>query len=363
MIGGMDMRILIAIRKILNRVVLVIAIIALIWFLHMFFGNISQHKKDREVLAQAGLYAPVSAGSIKLNMPVVGDENAGYTVVALPGSRDSTFSAAMKSLSVYTGDMCRFVIAERPGYGLSEVSRNDITPEYAVECARTALENAGIQKPYILMPHSLGGMYATYWENTYPDEIAGILFIDTVTPASHLEDMPPDEDEKELEIMWSLGMMRIFMTDELSPAAMMLPEEYRSDADRLFKYNLFNRSLASEDSQLGTSAQRVWDLVKPNDIPKIYISTDCTTEEEYERAIRFRRRIPDDEQPEDMSEWLKNEMKNAMSEEEIQERSDFLEQLGNCEQVNIPGDHHIFLQYPEAVTEQLGRLIEKTERS
>ena len=53
-----------------------------------------------------------------------------------------------------------------------------MTVEHVVEHYRTALQNAGIQQPYVLMPHSMGGVYATYWQSRYPDEIETVMIID-----------------------------------------------------------------------------------------------------------------------------------------------------------------------------------------
>jgi pimeloyl-ACP methyl ester carboxylesterase len=42
----------------------------------------------------------------------------------------------------------------------------------------TALRNAGINGPYILVGHSLGGLVARLYAGRYPDETAGMVFVD-----------------------------------------------------------------------------------------------------------------------------------------------------------------------------------------
>mgnify|MGYP002520438886 CR=1 FL=1 len=39
----------------------------------------------------------------------------------------------------------------------------------------TVTKGFNIIGEYILLPHSLGGVYATYWESMYPDEIKGVI--------------------------------------------------------------------------------------------------------------------------------------------------------------------------------------------
>jgi len=42
----------------------------------------------------------------------------------------------------------------------------------------TALRNAGIKGPYVLVGHSLGGLVARLYAGQYPDEVAGVVFVD-----------------------------------------------------------------------------------------------------------------------------------------------------------------------------------------
>ena len=57
-----------------------------------------------------------------------------------------------------------------------------------------------MEPPYVLMPHSLGGWAARVFTAAYPDEVAGIVFIDSSHPdqvARHRAILPPvrpDED-------------------------------------------------------------------------------------------------------------------------------------------------------------------------
>jgi len=41
-----------------------------------------------------------------------------------------------------------------------------------------ALRNAGINGPYVLVGHSLGGLVARFYAGRYPDEVAGMVFVD-----------------------------------------------------------------------------------------------------------------------------------------------------------------------------------------
>ena len=40
---------------------------------------------------------------------------------------------------------------------------------------REALQKSNIKGPYILMPHSVSGVYSMYYANKYPDEVKAII--------------------------------------------------------------------------------------------------------------------------------------------------------------------------------------------
>ena len=53
----------------------------------------------------------------------------------------------------------------------------------------TALKNAGIKGPYVLVGHSLGGLVARVYAGRFPDEVAGMVFVDH-SPFSLLVNKP-----------------------------------------------------------------------------------------------------------------------------------------------------------------------------
>ncbi|WP_337100409.1 alpha/beta fold hydrolase [Paenibacillus sp. YIM B09110] len=51
-----------------------------------------------------------------------------------------------------------------------------------VEHLREALQLVGFEPPYLLVGHSLGGLYANLYARLYPDETAGVVFLESSTP-------------------------------------------------------------------------------------------------------------------------------------------------------------------------------------
>ena len=71
---------------------------------------------------------------------------------------------------------------DRPGYG---DSASTIGPRDACTIAaeqRQLLRAAGVQPPYLLVGHSLGGLYQYAYAKLYPQEVAGLLLIDPTHP-------------------------------------------------------------------------------------------------------------------------------------------------------------------------------------
>ena len=76
------------------------------------------------------------------------------------------------------------VVLERPGYGWSETTDRERSLNNIVEEDRQALIQAGIEPPYILVAHSLGGLEANLFAADYPNEVQGVVLLDCTSPAT-----------------------------------------------------------------------------------------------------------------------------------------------------------------------------------
>ena len=68
------------------------------------------------------------------------------------------------------------------GIGWSESGPKD-SCSLRVSEVHTALKTAGIKGPYVLVGHSLGGLVARLYAGQYPDEVAGMVFVDHALPS------------------------------------------------------------------------------------------------------------------------------------------------------------------------------------
>lgn len=78
---------------------------------------------------------------------------------------------------------------DRAGQGYSDRSPHERNPQQVNKELHQLLEAAGMKPPYILVAHSFGGLIARHFAKIYPDEVAGIVLVDT--SSEHQYDMVP----------------------------------------------------------------------------------------------------------------------------------------------------------------------------
>jgi pimeloyl-ACP methyl ester carboxylesterase len=73
----------------------------------------------------------------------------------------------------------RTVSYNRSGYPGSDPATGPRDAVTIVAELRSELQRRGIAPPYVLVGHSLGGLYMQYFARRYPDEVAGLVLIDS----------------------------------------------------------------------------------------------------------------------------------------------------------------------------------------
>lgn len=124
-------------------------------------------------VGQSGLY---DVGGHHLYANIQGQLNGSPAVVFESGyGGDSTeWTAVQATVSQQT----LTVSYDRAGLGQSEDSGKDKTVQEQVEELHKLLDAANIPAPYVLVGHSLGGVNARVYADTYPSEVAAVVLVD-----------------------------------------------------------------------------------------------------------------------------------------------------------------------------------------
>ena len=85
-----------------------------------------------------------------------------------------------------TAKFCRVVSYDRAGLGWSGPDSAPKSAALASQRLRSVLRHCSILPPYVLVGHSMGGLFIRVFADLYPDEVAGMVLIDAVHPDQHL---------------------------------------------------------------------------------------------------------------------------------------------------------------------------------
>lgn len=73
-------------------------------------------------------------------------------------------------------------VYNRPGIGSSEPTSSPRDGVHIVDELRFLLQSKGLNPPYILVGHSLGGLYMQFFARKYPQEVKALILVDSTHP-------------------------------------------------------------------------------------------------------------------------------------------------------------------------------------
>lgn len=115
-----------------------------------------------------------------MNVYVTGEGEE--SILIMSGFSIATPTLEYKALADELSKDYKVIIVEYFGTGFSLSSKDERTNKNLVEEVRMALESAEISGPHILMPFDISNIYAMYYAEKYPEEVAGIISIDGMYP-------------------------------------------------------------------------------------------------------------------------------------------------------------------------------------
>ncbi len=94
-------------------------------------------------------------------------------IVMISGLGDGMQS--FKDVAPQLAEGATVIVYDRAGYGLSTASSGPADAKAAARDLDAVLRQSGVRGPYILVGHSLGGLYAEYYAATRTNQIAGLV--------------------------------------------------------------------------------------------------------------------------------------------------------------------------------------------
>lgn len=81
---------------------------------------------------------------------------------------------------------------DRTGYGYSDPSSRASTAQGATDDLYWLLRKANIDRPVVLVAHSLGGLDATLYADRFPSDVAGLVLVDPLFTGQDLDETPEE---------------------------------------------------------------------------------------------------------------------------------------------------------------------------
>ena len=138
----------------------------------MFLGLISISFGQKEFINLNGKKVEIFTAGLEHNQrdkPVIVFENG---MASRYGNWETVISEVSKTSAVFSYN--------RPRIGESENDGIPPTLRHIVENLRKMLIEKGLKPPYLLVAHSFGGAYIRSYASFYPEEIAGLIFVDPI---------------------------------------------------------------------------------------------------------------------------------------------------------------------------------------
>jgi pimeloyl-ACP methyl ester carboxylesterase len=120
----------------------------------------------------------VDVGGHSLHLNCVGEGSP--TVILESGL--GAMSVDWANIQPEVSDTTRVCAYDRAGTGWSEPGPGPGDPQQIAAELHTLLANAGIDGPYVLVGHSFGGLYVRMYAYQYPNEVEGMVLVDSSHP-------------------------------------------------------------------------------------------------------------------------------------------------------------------------------------
>jgi len=227
----------------------------------------------------------VDVGGYKLHLYCVGEDSPTVVLDAVGGGSSTQWALIQPEIAA-TARVCAY---DRAGFGWSELGPEPRDAHQQVRELHALLTNAGVAGPYVLVGHSYGGRVARVYAAQYPDEVVGLILVDTGIPYQdpsfpqeyHAEYAAEERMINSLRWLAPLGVVRLLVTAGLGPAAedYDLPELQRAQAKTFNVTTKFWQSIAGQTAAMPETDAQERAVKSLGDTPLVVLSATLPADE------------------------------------------------------------------------------------
>lgn len=210
--------------------------------------RVARGRDDRALLPGQLL----NVGGSNIHVTISGDGNPPVVIISGAGESSYSWLAVQRDIAKFA----RVITYDRAGLGSSKMKDRDHDVDPVAEL-RAVIDASGVPGPYLLLGHSLGGLIARRFMAMHPNDVAGMVFVDS-THEFLSDDVKFRQGMRAVRLMLGVmrllsvaGVPRLFASLGLMP---MFPE--RAHYQRQLTAHEYTAWLANTHRNLRSSASR-----------------------------------------------------------------------------------------------------------
>lgn len=251
--------------KIIHNIVLSFIVLCMMWVI--FHTGMKLYEENK--YPATGEYVDMEGEKLHVTVKGRGEK----TIVLLPGLGTAAPALDFEPLVNELSKDFQVVVVEPFGYGWSDLTKRERTVENIVEEIRTSLQTAQIEGPYIIMPHSLAGIYSMYYADKYPKEVEAVIGIDPTLPqALEYFDEAAPKLSSYFRFLAPTGIARLTLllnSDNFLPAAEegTYSEENLTMTKAILAWKGYNKNIIEEANAIQENVEKTKELSFPSQLP------------------------------------------------------------------------------------------------
>lgn len=217
----------------------------------------------------------VSVGDYRLHLNCVGEGSPTVILEALSGGM-SAYWAWIQPEVAKTTRVCAY---DRAGRGWSDPGATPRDLWGTAEDLYNLLQNAGIEGPYVLVGHSIGGLYVRAFADQHPDEVVGMVLVDAVHPEDFKRFPEDAKQEKTYSTITAffpalarIGLFRLYFASGGEIDFHDLPAQQHAEVAALWSSPAYFQNSRAEGQMGSAIREQGQALPDLGDIPLVVIS-------------------------------------------------------------------------------------------